>query len=69
MVEETNVGNLEVQNTIKNVRIELKQNAKGFVQFEFSVHYDTVEEAIENLEKAIIMTKEVIARNNLKEAT
>ena len=56
------------QKANKRVRMNLSQNAKGSVQIDCTVEFETVEDCQRELDAAIKAARQVIAANNLKEA-
>jgi hypothetical protein len=56
---------MEVQN--QRVRMNLSQNAKGFVQIDVTAEFPTIEETEKNLDEAVKAARRIIATNNLKE--
>jgi hypothetical protein len=56
---------METEN--KRIRINLSQTAKGFVQFEVTAEFSTMEETEKNLNEAVQAARRVMAANRLQE--
>lgn len=63
MPEET-----KVNETNTRTRINLSQSTKGVVTFDITCEYDTVEKSVEEMEKAVNKTKDLIKKLGLKSA-
>ena len=57
-----------VQSSVSRVRINLSQTAKGLVSFDVTSEFPTVEEAKENLSRAIDEVRALVKEKGLEEA-
>jgi len=58
----------EQHETNTRTRVNLTQSTKGIVTFDITCEYDTVDKSIEEMEKAVNKTRELIKKLGLKSA-
>ena len=66
MAEENKVTENKVTENNTRTRIKLSQTSKGLIQFEISAEYDSPEKSVEEMEKAVLQTRQLISKLGLK---